>query len=117
VTVLFLQQNTCKVKDSHAEHFLDALPFPSSYRVSRNIPLNVFNPRFPADPVTLGDVIRKLRIEQGLLQKELAADIGVDQMTIVNWEKSRTRPGKKYIQRLSAYFDLNPYESGATDES
>jgi len=86
VTVLFLQQNTCKVKDSHAEHFLDALPFRSRYHISREIPLHVFNSSFPENPIAIGDVIRKLRMEQGLLQKELAQRIDVDELTIVNWE-------------------------------
>ena len=94
-------------KANLAEHFLDVLPFPSIYHLSINIPLDLFNPSFPANPATIGDVIRKLRIEQGLYQKELAEGIGVDEMTIVNWEKSRTRPGGKHMKSLGEYFSLN----------
>jgi len=44
---------------------------------------------------TLVECIKKWRLEQGLLQKDLAKRIGVSEMTIVNWEKGRTKPTKK----------------------
>jgi len=93
--------------DNLAEHFLYALPFPSTYHLSIDISLDVFNPSFPASQTTIGDVIRKLRIERGLFQKQLARGIGVDEVTIVNWEKSRTRPGRRHMERLSEYFSQN----------
>ena len=46
--------------------------------------------RFPA--TTLGQRIRKCRLEHGLKQVELAALLGVNPRTIVNWEKDRARP-------------------------
>jgi DNA-binding XRE family transcriptional regulator len=49
---------------------------------------------------TLGERIRKWRLEQGLFQRDLANSIGVDEMTIVNWEKGRTRPGKESLKKL-----------------
>jgi len=39
-------------------------------------------------------------LEQGLFQRDLANSIGVDEMTIVNWEKGRTRPGKESLKKL-----------------
>jgi DNA-binding XRE family transcriptional regulator len=41
-----------------------------------------------------------MEVEQGLFQKDLAKIIGVDEMTIVNWEKGRTKPTKKNIERI-----------------
>jgi DNA-binding XRE family transcriptional regulator len=49
---------------------------------------------------TLGERIRKWRLEQGLFQRDLAKIIGVDEMTIVNWEKGRTKPTKKNWERI-----------------
>ena len=49
---------------------------------------------------TLGERIKKWRLEHGLFQKDLAKMIGVDEMTIVNWEKGRTKPVKKSLERL-----------------
>jgi transcriptional regulator with XRE-family HTH domain len=48
----------------------------------------------------LGERIKKWRLEQGLIQKELAKLIGVDEMTVVNWEKGRTKPIKQNLEKL-----------------
>jgi len=49
---------------------------------------------------TLGERIKKWRLEQGLFQRDLAKIIGVDEMTIVNWEKGKTKPTNKSLERL-----------------
>jgi transcriptional regulator with XRE-family HTH domain len=49
---------------------------------------------------TLGERIKKWRLERGLFQRDLAKLIGVDEMTIVNWEKRRTKPSKEHIEKL-----------------
>jgi DNA-binding XRE family transcriptional regulator len=57
--------------------------------------------RFPLYPArTLGERIKKWRLEQGLFQVDLAKRIGVSEMTIVNWEKEWTKPTKKNLERL-----------------
>jgi len=48
----------------------------------------------------LGECIRKWRLERGLFQVDLAKRIGVSEMTIVNWEKGRTKPIKQNFERL-----------------
>jgi ribosome-binding protein aMBF1 (putative translation factor) len=49
---------------------------------------------------TLGQHIKKSRLEQGLFQVDLAKRIGVSEMTIVNREKGRTKPTGKNWERL-----------------
>jgi DNA-binding transcriptional regulator YiaG len=49
---------------------------------------------------TLGERIKKWRLEQELFQRDLAKMIGVDEMTIVNWETGKTKPTKKNLERL-----------------
>jgi DNA-binding XRE family transcriptional regulator len=39
-------------------------------------------------------------LEQGLFQRDLAKLIGVDEMTIVNWEKGKTKPDRKNLERI-----------------
>jgi DNA-binding XRE family transcriptional regulator len=56
-------------------------------------------PRFPAQ--TLGERIRRFRLEQGLYQVQLAELARVDEMTIVNWEKGRTVPQGERLARLA----------------
>jgi transcriptional regulator with XRE-family HTH domain len=58
----------------------------------------------------LAERIKKWRLEQGLFQRDLAKRIGVDEMTIVNWEKGETKPIKQYLERLEKILvDLLPY--------
>ena len=58
---------------------------------------------------TLGEPVKKWRLEQGLFQRDLARLIGVDEMTIVNWEKGKTKPIKQYLERLEKILgDLLP---------
>ena len=64
-------------------------------------------PRRPEIVVrTLGDLIRKKRIEAGLKQKELAAAIGVDEMTVVNCERHGKRPMRKNMEKVIAFFGI-----------
>jgi ribosome-binding protein aMBF1 (putative translation factor) len=49
---------------------------------------------------TLGECIKKSRVERGLFQSDLAKMIGVDEMTTVNGEKGRTKPREKNLERL-----------------
>jgi ribosome-binding protein aMBF1 (putative translation factor) len=49
---------------------------------------------------TLGERIRKWRLERGLFQVDLAKRLHVDEMTIVNWEKGRTKPTRKNLEGL-----------------
>ncbi len=40
-------------------------------------------------------------MDKGLFQVDLAESLGVNEMTVVNWEKGRTKPAKKYFERLN----------------
>jgi DNA-binding transcriptional regulator YiaG len=43
----------------------------------------------------------------GLQQKELAKELGVNEMTVVNWEKHEKRPCKSNVKRLVEIFGFN----------
>jgi DNA-binding XRE family transcriptional regulator len=57
---------------------------------------------------TVGERIKKWRLEEGLFHRDLAKLIGVDEMTIVGWEKGRTKPIKKNFERLKIILELQP---------
>ena len=70
-------------------------------------------------PTSLGGLIRKYRIENDLFAKELAKIIGVDEETILNWEKDRTVPSQRCILLLKEKLKIDPFELvefGATSE-
>jgi transcriptional regulator with XRE-family HTH domain len=74
-----------------------------NYKDSHPLVITLRISRYPSR--TLGECIKKRRIEQGLFQVDLAKMVGVNEMTIVNWEKGRTKPAKKKLQRLEKVLD------------
>jgi len=57
---------------------------------------------------TLAERIKKWRLERSLFQRDLAKLIGVDEMTIVNWEKGRTKPVQRNLERIREILGLEP---------
>ena len=64
---------------------------------------------YPIDPETLGDHIRKKRMDLGLLQRDLAEIIGVNECTIHNWECSHSRPHGLMIPKIIRFLEYNPF--------
>nr|MBU1328980.1 helix-turn-helix domain-containing protein [Candidatus Omnitrophota bacterium] len=56
---------------------------------------------------TLGQRIRKHRLEKGFKQIDLAKRLKVDEATIINWEKDRTIPTNRYRDRLKKFLDVH----------
>lgn len=55
---------------------------------------------YPKELKTLGDHLRKKRLDFGLSQKEMAAQLRVSAGTLYNWEKSLTSPQQRLIPRI-----------------
>jgi transcriptional regulator with XRE-family HTH domain len=55
---------------------------------------------------TLGQFLRRLRLEKGLEQKELAQRLQVSKVTVCNWEKDRKKPSRKSMDRLAQYLKM-----------
>ena len=62
------------------------------------------------EPVTLGDHIRRRRLELGLEQRELARQLGADDMTVCNWEKGRTFPSIRFLPRVVRFLGYVPFQ-------
>lgn len=60
------------------------------------------------EPVTLGDHIKKVRKERGLLQREVAKGLRVDSMSLVNWEKNRTQVGARFVPAIIRWLGYDP---------
>ena len=58
---------------------------------------------------TLGEHIRKRRLDLGLLQVEVAARIGVTESTVWNWEHG-TKPELIHIPTVLAFLGYVPWE-------
>ncbi|MBI5762140.1 MAG: helix-turn-helix transcriptional regulator [Planctomycetes bacterium] len=57
-------------------------------------------PGYPVNPTTFGERLKKWRLDRGLRQADVAKQLGVDPMTIVNWERGRTKPRRKARIRI-----------------
>jgi DNA-binding XRE family transcriptional regulator len=92
---------------SHAGHFLYNSPCldgvllpgsPTAYLLSKPLNWLDLDPSYPKDPKTLGNYIRKWRMDKGISQVELARTLGVNEMTIVNWEIKAKVPRIKAVR-------------------
>jgi len=59
------------------------------------------------EPITLGDYLRRRRIELGLFQKDVAAKLGVTTSTVWNWE-NRGSIDLRFIPRVIEFLGYNP---------
>lgn len=57
--------------------------------------------------MTLGEKIKKLRIEKGLTQKELADEVHVTFQTVSKWEKDENEPDVATLRELSKIFSCS----------
>jgi transcriptional regulator with XRE-family HTH domain len=64
---------------------------------------------YPKEIKTLGDHLRKKRLDLGLLQEQVAAQIGVDEATIWNWENNITATAIRLIPRITHFLTYDPF--------
>jgi DNA-binding XRE family transcriptional regulator len=73
----------------------DALPFCKATLLGVRCPHGPYFTQvkgYPSDPKTIGEAIRKRRLDLGLRQIDVASELGCNEMTVVNWEKGYTNP-------------------------
>ncbi len=69
---------------------------------------------YPERPETLGEHIRKRRMDLGLLQKEAAARLGIDDATLWNWEHDKGSPAVRHWPALLAFLGYDPHPESQT---
>ena len=68
------------------------------------------NPAYPKELRTIGDHIRKIRLDRGMLQKEIAESLDVSEETIVNWENSHRNPMIHHMPKIIEFLGYQPRE-------
>lgn len=71
--------------------------------------MNDFDPDYPKAPKTLGERIRKARMDKGLMIKGLAEQLGVTDDTVINWEIRDIGPVGRNLERVKAFLEENLY--------
>jgi DNA-binding transcriptional regulator YiaG len=64
--------------------------------------------KYPIEPKTIGEHIRKRRMDLKMTQKELSKQFGVSEDTITYWEVGRSKPQKKFYSRIISFLKYTP---------
>jgi transcriptional regulator with XRE-family HTH domain len=67
---------------------------------------------YPRELKTIGDHIRKRRLDLGLLQKGVALLICVDKTTIMNWERGHRTPALRHVPEIIRFLGYVPFSVG-----
>lgn len=59
---------------------------------------------------TFGNIIRKAREDSGLLLRQVAAGLGIDQAIISKFERGERKPAKEQVLRFAAFYKLDQNE-------
>jgi len=62
---------------------------------------------YPVAPRSLGEHLRKKRLDLGLLQAQVAERIGVTESTVWNWEHG-TKPGSLHYTKIIEFLSYKP---------
>ncbi|MBK7407208.1 MAG: helix-turn-helix transcriptional regulator [Saprospirales bacterium] len=71
------------------------------------------NPAYPRDLNTLGDHLRKVRLDRGLSQPEVARILQVTPDTVTGWELNRHKPRGKSARAIIEFLGNNPFADTA----
>ena len=93
-------------KAGHQEEKLDS-GLPSTYTIELEINLLDFDPKCPKNPRTLGERIRKVRMDRHMMVKALAEHVGVVPEPVTNWEKRNLKPTRRHLERLREVLGLD----------
>ena len=69
---------------------------------------------YHANPKTIGEAIRKRRLDLNLRQIDVAAIIDCDEISVVNWEKGRWTPHIKHMPGILRFLGYNPLPAGSS---
>jgi len=64
--------------------------------------------KYPKELETLGDHIRKRRLDLGLFQRDVAHEIGVDTETIYRWESNESLPSVSQLPKIIRFVGYDP---------
>jgi transcriptional regulator with XRE-family HTH domain len=67
-------------------------------------------PQYNPKPQTIGEHIRKKRIQSKLLQKVAADQLGIDENTLTGWELERNQPSMKYYPAIISFLGYYPFD-------
>ena len=91
-------------------HLQDPVAFLPFYRLCLRAPKPL---PFVVNPKTLGQHLRKRRWELRQLQREAAAEMGINTWTYLAWENGQVTPSMGLMPRIIQYLGYEPVDATA----
>jgi|ERR1041385_4260338 DNA-binding XRE family transcriptional regulator len=67
---------------------------------------------YPTTPATVGEQLRKWRIDSCLTLREAGKRLGVDLSTYNHWESGKFSPGRSRWSKIATVLNHNPFVGG-----
>ncbi len=68
----------------------------------------VSRPDQPAEPRTVGEHLKRARLDRGIQQRDAGRAIGCDPGTLLNWEKGRVAPDVRFWPAILRFLGYDP---------
>jgi transcriptional regulator with XRE-family HTH domain len=65
-------------------------------------------PGYPHNSKTLGEHLRRVRLDRDLWQREVAREIGCSKASLLNWERGRAEPELRFLPAILAFLGYDP---------
>ena len=75
-----------------------------------NISVKIRNKAYPKQLLTIGDHVRKRRLDLKLFQRELAEMVGVQEVDVCKWENNKVMIPESCQEKIIAFLGYNPAE-------
>jgi len=69
---------------------------------------------YPEEPRTLGEHLKRRRLDLGLRQRDVAAELGVTAQTVQTWESGKHRPPVRLVPGIQAFLGFCPFDPAWT---
>jgi len=69
-------------------------------------------PKYKKNPITIGEHIRKRRVDLGIYQSEVGRHFGVSKDCITNWENGRSVPQISHYPKIISFLGYNSFKNG-----
>lgn len=87
------------------------MPFPKGVHLTLK---SLRSKDYSETPQTLGQHLKKRRKELGLLQREVAAWMGINHFTYIHWEKDKTKPVASQFLPIIEFLGFDPTPAPTT---
>jgi transcriptional regulator with XRE-family HTH domain len=65
---------------------------------------------YPEEPRTVGEHLKRRRLDLGLRQRDVAAELGVTAQTVQTWESGKHRPPVHLVPHIQAFLGFCPFD-------